>query len=420
MQTDTKTAAVVRLNGTTIGPRRIGGLSRHRPVLLVADQAWDACGGGAVILKSLVGEIVGDGLVWVTPSRADGDGARRHYGLSAGSAQTGQFSVLKDTLWNGCRLADEVCNLASRLNACGIWVVLHGASVAIAGQLARGGGGLPYHATVHDDPVYATALRSRRLAAFAPLIAKQFRAALQNARSVDVVCDAMAARYRRIYGVTCSVLHRGLDTPIAESPKYILKRDGLRIGMLGNAYSYGQLLVLGRAVELAAARLSVRPRLLVCGDGFGSRLQRDFGSRLEVDVVGHVPEADGIERLRQCAALYLNYPFGWLSKVLRETSFPTKLSTYLCAARPIMIHAPRDSSVSGLWTTADPYVISWETMDPADGAEQLANSFTSPDACESFHLQAEAVRLRYYNPDRHRATLDRLLRPFTNETPELP
>ena len=148
---------------------------------------------------------------------------------------------------------------------------------------------------------------------------------------------------------------------------------------------------------------------MVCGRGYGERLRRELNGKVDVEVTGHIPEQDGIERMRQCGALYLNYPFGPMSKVLRETSFPTKLSTYIYAARPILVHAPSDSSVADL-EAGNGYITSWTTLDPEDGAEQLVSMFEGAEFPQSHHLAAERVRSRYYDLTSNRATLDSILR----------
>ena len=395
---------------------RPGGVSRDRSVLLLADQSWNAQGGGAVILRDLLGDALGNGVVWATPSQAESDSSRGQYGLAAGSAGRGRFSLAADMLWNAGRLAAEVRELAARVNASGIWIVLHGASVAIAAHLIRDSS-LPIHATVHDDPLYATAIRSRRIALFVPLLAKQFARVMRAAKSVDVVCQKMADRYKRKYGVDCAILHRGLSAAVPPSPTYSLARDGLQVGVLGNTYSAKkQLLVLGQAVEKAAARLAVRPSLVVCGGGSTPAwLKQELAGRVEVEVLGHVSEEAGIERLRHCAALYINYPFGWINRVLRETSFPTKLSTYIYAARPILVHAPPGTSLSDI-SVGSQYLIDWPTMKPEDGAARLTEFFSNPRSAESYHIPAELVRHTYYDLSTHRATLDRLLRNLVAST----
>src|SRR5262249_31074403 len=120
-------------------------------VLLLADQPWDAGGGGAVILRSLIGGDLG-GLVWVTPAKATGDATR--VGLTAGSlARRGRSSAFADTRGQANRLALEVRELMTVTNSAAVWAVLHGATVSVAARLATLG--VPLHCTVHDDPVHA-------------------------------------------------------------------------------------------------------------------------------------------------------------------------------------------------------------------------------------------------------------------------
>ena len=120
--------------------------------------------------------------------------------------------ALDSTLKAGA-LTAEVEALARDRGARAAWVVMHGAGVHLAARLARrrAANGLPLHLTVHDDPAFGVALRSRRYLALLPWIERDFAAALRRAESVDVICAAMADRYRRRYGVESSVVHRALD-----------------------------------------------------------------------------------------------------------------------------------------------------------------------------------------------------------------
>jgi len=387
---------------------RPGGLTPDRPVILVADQPWDAAGGGAVILRSLIEKSIGDGIIWATPMRPEQDLEHGRYGLRAGSlGRTGKFSLFDDLFLHAGKLADEVTDLARRTNAIGVWVILHGATIGIAARLARTG--IPMHATVHDDPVHATALRSRRFALFAPLIARDFRYSLRQAQSVDVVCRSMGERYERKFGVKSKILHRGLVTPPAPSPTYDLQRDGLTMGVLGNVYSYKQLPLLGQAVEAAAKGLGVRGRVVVCGNGFGARLKEDMKGAIDVEATGHIPEQDCISILQRCGLLYLNYPFGWNDRVLGQTSFPTKLSTYIYASRPILLHIPEGTSLTDL-PKGGGFIDSWMNLNPEQGAAKLLGMIQAAGFGESHHLDAEGIRAKYYDLATHRATLDAILR----------
>jgi len=131
---------------------------------------------------------------------------------------------------------------------------------------------------------------------------------------------------------------------------------------------------------------------------------------MEIEVAGHLDESEAIERLRRCFALYLNYPFGWRDRVLRRTSFPTKFSTYICAARPILVHAPPDSTISGLADAGNGYAHAWLSRDPRDGARRLRDLWTSSVAPERLAESAEGVRRQYFSPEQNRPAMRLILR----------
>ena len=110
--------------------------------------------------------------------------------------------------------------------------------------------------------------------------------------------------------------------------------------------------------------------------------------------------------MRGCFALYLNYPFGLRDRVLRRTSFPTKLSTYVQAARPLLMNVPADSSVTPLADDPGPeYAAHWADTSPETGADALVTLWERAGSGGSRHDDAEAVRLRYFDAGRNRAAL---------------
>ena len=133
------------------------------------------------------------------------------------------------------------------------------------------------------------------------------------------------------------------------------------------------------------------------GKSYGERLREEIAGRVEVVVTGHVEEASAVPMLQSCFALSLNYPFGRRDAVLRQTSFPTKLGTYIQAARPLLLHVPPDSSVMPL-VGPDGFATPWGSNLPDEGASALVGLWNRPDSHESRHLQAESVRFRYYEP----------------------
>src|SRR5438094_270510 len=117
-------------DGTEVVAESFGGFTRDRPVLLLADQAWDAGGGGAVILRSLLQGALGNGVAWATPSRAGHNAELGQYGLTRGSTgRRGRQSTLLDSVVYAAALARETLALADDLKASALWIILHGSAV---------------------------------------------------------------------------------------------------------------------------------------------------------------------------------------------------------------------------------------------------------------------------------------------------
>jgi hypothetical protein len=382
--------------------------SPENPLLLVTDFAPDAGGGGAVILRSLLDGPDRRRVIWASPtldsiqSSSFGAGVAFLTASHRLSAWLRRRSVTVDSLVAGA-FADEITALALRRRARALWIVMHGAMVHVAARLVERQVSLPVHLSVHDDPPFGVSMLSRRHLALVPLVARDLRHALSRARSVDVISQGMADRYHSLYGVNPIVVHRGMAGPVNGAPDHD-RSTGIDIGVLGNTYGYRQLLVLARALALAAERARVPARLVVVGAGYGARLQSHFNKRLQVEVTGHLDESMAIDRLSRCFLLYLNYPFGRRATVLRRTSFPTKLSTYLLTARPLLVNAPVDSSIAPLFTMQD-YAAWWANLRPEDGAATILRAWERDEMHTSRHVLAEQIRERQYDLRTNRARL---------------
>ncbi len=365
-------------------------------ILLVTEQPQNAAGGGAVIIRSLVEEFIGESILWASTNGIE-DYTRGYVKLNRGSAGGGSFSPFADSTIYRKSLADEVLAVSSEHGVTKIWFVVHGAITRIAAEVVRRSS-LAIHSTVHDDPPYATALRSVRLLPLVYHYARDLKFLLHNSVSVDVVCKGMSDYYQRKYGIRSSVVHRALSKPtkLGLNIYSSVHRDGLRIGVLGNTYGYHQLSVLAKAMINASKVIGKKSTLIICGHSFGNKIKSAFGGSIDVEVMGHVDENTGIEMLKTCTALYLNYPFGWRDKILRETSFPTKLSTYVSVARPLILHCPDRSSILQVNENKG-YCYHWNTMSITQGAQMLDTVWRNTDITRSYVSEAEEVRSRFFD-----------------------
>lgn len=395
----------------------LSNFSPEHPLLLITDYPADTGGGGAVILRSLLSQENRKKVIWLSLSGATKSNPEiwtGHYRLNQGSAgiiSSARRSIFLDSTWFARSLALEILDIARERQGKGLWVVMHGAAVHVAAHLTRAGK-LPIHLTVHDDPT-AYIIRSKKNFILAPLVGIDLGFALKKAHSIDVVSQGMAQLYKSRYGVDSSIVHRGTDQTIQPETNYDKTQFGLTIGILGNTYSYEQLPILCQAMIKASNHLQIPAKLLIIGQSFGNRLQKQFSEQLEIEVANHLEEKTAIERLQKCFLLYLNYPFSRRTRILRQTSFPTKLSTYLMTARPIIMHVPDDSSVMPL-ASYSRYVNLWNNCDVIEGANIFIKSWMELSSEDNFHIQAEQIRQKYYNLSANQENLFKLLNALTN------
>jgi hypothetical protein len=350
-----------------------------------------------VILRSLLTAEDRTRLVWTTlsPLQPDSDP------LKVSLAPAGRRSLLRDGTIRTGALRKKVLSLLRERDAAAAWVVAHGAAVRIAPYLIAAG--VPVHITVHDDPAWGNVLLTRRYVALAPLLARDLNRSLSGAQSADVVSEPMARRYGGRHGAAPVVVHRGLPNPVSPAPPYD-RRQGMVVGVLGSTYGLRELGALCQALSLLSDALSIPAKLTVIGTADEMRIRDLCPRNLELEVTGHLSEPEGVAKLQMTFLLYLSYPFGRRGRVLRTTSFPTKLSTYAMAARPLILHMPSDSSVAHL-DAGSPYATLWSSLTPDDGAQALVRLWQDARTFDSFHNPADQVRERYFDPFRNRTVL---------------
>ena len=173
------------------------------PLILLTDFSPDAGGGDAVILRNFMDPETRRSIVWVTltPGGVSATSPtidERVVVLKGGPKATvprKRRSIFRDSTTLSRRLAEEVRKIAQEHRARGIWIVMYGATVPIASHLVKHGE-LPVVATVHDDPAFGVALRSRRYLVLVPLIERAFAQALKGAAGVEVISRGMMERYK--------------------------------------------------------------------------------------------------------------------------------------------------------------------------------------------------------------------------------
>jgi hypothetical protein len=158
----------------------------------------------------------------------------------------------------------------------------------------------------------------------------------------------MQAEYRRLYGLESILLRYGHDlmdapgTPADRHPETVV------VGFCGNVYGEDAW----RGFLTACARINAKGRLppvkiLI----FGSTTFPYPHPGVEVTCRGWLPVREMLRGLAAADFCYLPYWFAPEKRRHAELSFPTKLTTYLAAGRPVLYHGPAYAGASQLMAT---------------------------------------------------------------------
>ncbi|RUR84971.1 glycosyltransferase [Chlorogloeopsis fritschii PCC 9212] len=308
-------------------------------------------GGGSVILRSLIPALKDKDIdiewFYLTEKEVDFPEAKRlGEGLMGGN-------LLKDfvnsgLLWYGIKtsLLKSTIDKILSLKADAYWVIGHSDGILIAKELAQKTN-TPVHLTIHDDLVGGWFGRTRRYRWLLNQASKMFAEAMHAVSSVDVVSESMRRYYQKMLGVDSVVVHRYLpNLPKLDSKP--IEQNTLIVGHIGSIYSAHEFRLFCEALESYGQQQGLSVKFIVIGAD-RRFLPTDF-SRLIVDIP-HLSENEAIAELAQCHFLYAMYPFDNAFAIFRQTSLPTKVTTYIQVQRPILAHTPSDSTLAEIIST---------------------------------------------------------------------
>jgi len=239
------------------------------------------------------------------------------------------------------RLMRRALRLARTRRVDAVWAVLeHPVLYALATTLARVLN-VPLLAMVWD-PEDSIALNLRLDAVSKRRTARQFDAALRQAERLAVVSEAMRDEYETRYRRRGVILRAALDTALHQ-PTGTRPHDEktLTIGFCGSLYARAEWQALLAALQAADWRIGgrdVQIRML------SSAIHEHSTGATRIEWLGWRSPADTVRALGECDVCYLPYWFDPLRANATRLCFPTKLTTYLAAGRPIFYHGPATAS----------------------------------------------------------------------------
>jgi hypothetical protein len=235
-------------------------------------------------------------------------------------------------------VAAEVLAFAREVDATDLWVVLEGQSLIRLARALSTQSDMPLRVQVMDPPGWW--LRAHNLdAVTARSVLKQFDDVMGRARICSAASWAMARNYGERYGIETVAVVPPIDLSLARMPAERPRGDGLRIGFAGQVYALEEF----SALRLALEALSDEGRH---GDVSCHAYTNYIGTGPDPVVRIHrwLPQSDLLAELADADLLYCPY---WFAAGMREEanlSFPSKLTSYIAAGRPVLFHGRADSS----------------------------------------------------------------------------
>jgi hypothetical protein len=240
-------------------------------------------------------------------------------------------------------LISKAVRFGRKFGADALWCPLEGSTQIQMALPVAESLNIPLLTQVYDPPSWI--LREQGTTGFLETkLLKKFNASVRKSRACATASQPMTRQYAEDFNTKTVALLPSLDSCTAQPPAQSI-HDGkeLIIGMGGQLYAVEEwkaLLAALDSVNWKIGNRDVRIRLL------GRRFLFDESGPLHIEYLGWHNQENSIRLLSESDILYCPYWFNPLFKDEASLCFPSKLTTYLAAGRPVLFHGPEYASVA--------------------------------------------------------------------------
>ncbi len=260
----------------------------------------------------------------------------------------------------------EIVRFAQQHQVQRIWAIYNTPAVVMITQAVQHALEVPLYSQVWDDIEHICRqmnfdrLSRRRVSTkFSRLLAISERSA--------VISENMAARYSAEYQARCQIVRYGVDNQV--SPRILpASEKEFRIAFSGSMYcpsAWSCFLAAMDALNWQVGGKSVRFTV------FCNHITLKSAGVANIDFRGWRSPEEVSQTLQSSDLLYLPQSFEPEHRPLTELSFPTKLSAYAGAGRPVLIHTPPYGSLNSLYQ-AKPLGVLCNSLSPEELASQIS------------------------------------------------
>ncbi len=235
------------------------------------------------------------------------------------------------------KLATRVAEFCRKLGTDRLWCVLQGQTMIRLARPVSSDLSIPLYTQLWDPPHWW--LRVNRIDKLSSAsILSEFQRAVRSSHGCAAASWAMAEKYANDYGVRAVALVPGLDARLALPPaKEMHPGKEFIIALAGQLYATEEWNALVSALNTVNWKIcgrDVKIRLL------GRHASLDANAPMRIEFLGWQSQPETIRALSEADVLYCPYWFDPTFEVEARQSFPSKLTTYLAAGRPVLFHGP--------------------------------------------------------------------------------
>jgi hypothetical protein len=222
-----------------------------------------------------------------------------------------------------------------------LWCVLQGQTMIRLALPVSRGLGVPLFTELWDPPTWW--LRAKEVDRMAAgRVLREFERAVRASASCATASWAMAEQYKCHFGTQTIPFLPSLDLHLAMAPaKEPHPGTEFIIGMAGQLYATDEWDALTTALDSVNWKIrgrDARIRLMGRWANFQAR------GKLRIEFLGWRSQEETIRLLSEADVLYCPYWFDPAFETEARLSFPSKLTTYMAAGRPVLFHGPSYAS----------------------------------------------------------------------------
>jgi glycosyltransferase involved in cell wall biosynthesis len=256
-----------------------------------------------------------------------------------------------------------------------VWVTLQGQTVVRLARPVADALNVPLHAQIWDP--FGWWLRAKRIDEKTSRdLLREFDRVIRRCDGVAAASWSMAERYRTKYGVRAIPVIPGISDDMGRQPLATphASQDFI-IGMAGQLYAIEEWNRLLEALRILNWRVGdQRIRLRV----FGNNFEMHTPERVLCEFMGWRDQSEVVQLLAESDLNFIPYWFDPAFKEEAENSFPSKMSTYCAAAKPILAHAPAYATPT-LFVEQHDIGYTATRPDAADLADVIRRAAADPD-----------------------------------------